>query len=81
MRFNLSQQPMAFAEHLVVKRFLDRSGVDALPVFLVDGEIALAGRQRAVNEMAQIHLVATHYATRYAIEPIGVARLRELSQY
>jgi len=43
-RFNLAQQPMAFAENAVVKGFLERSGADALPVILVKGEIALAGR-------------------------------------
>jgi hypothetical protein len=53
VRFNLAQQPMAFAEHLVVKRFLDRSGVDALPVILVDGEIALAGRYPQRAELAR----------------------------
>lgn len=43
-RFNLAQQPMAFAENAMVKGFLERSGADALPVILVKGEIALAGR-------------------------------------
>ena len=43
-RFNLAQQPMAFAENLLVKAFLERSGADALPLILVDGEVALAGR-------------------------------------
>ncbi len=48
-RFNLSQQPLAFAENAVVKAFLERSGQDALPLILVDGEVAMAGRypQRA----------------------------------
>lgn len=43
-RFNLAQQPMAFAENAVVKGFLQRSGAEALPLVLVDGEVALAGR-------------------------------------
>lgn len=43
-RFNLAQQPMAFADSAVVKGFLERSGVEALPLILVDGEVALAGR-------------------------------------
>ena len=43
-RFNLAQQPMAFAESPVVKGFLERSGQEALPLILVDGEVALAGR-------------------------------------
>ncbi|MGV8900478.1 MAG: arsenite efflux transporter metallochaperone ArsD [Burkholderiaceae bacterium] len=43
-RFNLAQQPLAFAENAVVKGFLQRSGAEALPLVLVDGEVALAGR-------------------------------------
>ncbi len=43
-RFNLAQQPMVFAENLVVKSFLERSGAEALPLILVDGEVAMAGR-------------------------------------
>jgi hypothetical protein len=43
-RFNLAQQPMAFAENTTVKGFLERSGQEALPLILVDGEVALAGR-------------------------------------
>ena len=41
-RFNLAQQPMAFAENASVKGFLERSGQEALPLVLVDGEVALA---------------------------------------
>lgn len=43
-RFNLAQQPMAFADNATVKSFLERSGQEALPLVLVDGEMALAGR-------------------------------------
>lgn len=43
-RYNLAQQPMAFAENATVKAFLERSGAEALPLVLVDGEVALAGR-------------------------------------
>ena len=43
-RFNLSQEPMIFAENAIVKGFLERSGAEALPLILVDGEVALAGR-------------------------------------
>jgi len=52
-RFNLAQQPMAFAENGVVKAFLERSGADALPVILVDGDIALAGRYPSRTELAR----------------------------
>jgi hypothetical protein len=43
-RFNLAQQPMDFANNQVVRGFLERSGEEALPLILVDGEVALAGR-------------------------------------
>lgn len=48
-RYNLAQQPLAFAENRTVRSFLERSGEDALPLVLVGGEVALAGRypQRA----------------------------------
>ena len=52
-RFNLAQQPMAFAENAVVKGFLERSGADALPLVLVDGEVALAGRYPVRAELAR----------------------------
>ena len=43
-RFNLAQQPMAFTENPLVKAFLEHSAAEALPLILVDGEVALAGR-------------------------------------
>jgi hypothetical protein len=43
-RFNLAQQPMDFAQNATVKAFLERSGAEALPLVLVDGDVALAGR-------------------------------------
>jgi len=52
-RFNLAQEPMAFAGNAAVKAFLDRSGQDALPLILVDGEVALAGRYPTRAELAR----------------------------
>ncbi|TAL86163.1 MAG: arsenite efflux transporter metallochaperone ArsD [Rhodanobacter sp.] len=52
-RFNLGQQPMAFVDNLVVKGFLNRSGQEALPLILVDGEVALAGRYPRRTELAR----------------------------
>ncbi|MEX1186908.1 MAG: arsenite efflux transporter metallochaperone ArsD [Gemmatimonadaceae bacterium] len=52
-RFNLAQQPLAFAENATVKAFLDRSGQDALPLVLTDGEMALAGRYPTRAELAR----------------------------
>ena len=52
-RFNLAQQPMAFAENAVVKGLLERSGESALPVTLVDGEVAFAGRYPRREDLAR----------------------------
>lgn len=52
-RFNLAQQPMAFAENVAVKDFLKRSGQEGLPLVLVDGEIALTGRYPRRAELAR----------------------------
>ena len=52
-RFNLAQQPMAFAENITVKGFLERSGEEALPLVLVNGEVALAGRYPNRTELAR----------------------------
>ena len=51
-RFNLAQQPQAFADNATVKAFMQRSGQDALPLILVDGEVALAGRYPKRSEVA-----------------------------
>lgn len=52
-RFNLAQQPLAFAQNAVVKGFLERSGAESLPLILIDGEFALAGRYPTREELAR----------------------------
>ncbi|BBE52205.1 Arsenical resistance operon trans-acting repressor ArsD [Ferriphaselus amnicola] len=52
-RFNLAQQPMAFADSAVVKGFLEHSGAEGLPLILLDGEIAMAGRYPTRKELAR----------------------------
>ncbi len=52
-RFNLAKQPMAFADNDRVRAFLERSGEEALPLILVDGEVALAGRYPKRAELAR----------------------------
>lgn len=52
-RFNLAQQPTVFAEHPVVRAFLERSGHESLPLTLVEGQIALAGRYPTREEIAR----------------------------
>lgn len=52
-RFNLAQQPMDFANNQVVRNFLERSGAEALPLVLVDGEVAMAGRYPNRTELSR----------------------------
>lgn len=42
-RFNLTQQPMAFVQNPEVKSLLQSEGTDVLPLFFIDGNIALKG--------------------------------------
>lgn len=52
-RYNLAQQPLVFAENPVVKGFLERSGQEGLPLILLEGEVALAGRYPTRVELAR----------------------------
>lgn len=65
-RFNLAQQPTAFATNTTVLQLLERSGHEVLPVVLVDGEVAMAGRYPQRTQLAQWAGLAT-------VSPIAVA--------
>lgn len=52
-RATLAQEPKTFVANPVVKGLLERSGLEALPVVLVDGEVALAGRYHNRSELAR----------------------------
>ena len=52
-RFNLGQQPLQFANNTMVKGFLQRSGEASLPLILVNGEVALAGRYPSRDELTR----------------------------
>lgn len=52
-RFNLAQQPLAFAEQPEVKAWLERSGQDALPLVLLDGQVMLVGRYPSRQQLTQ----------------------------
>lgn len=51
-RFNLAQQPMAFAQNEAVRGFLERSGQDSLPITVMDGQVVLAGRYPSRLQLA-----------------------------
>ena len=52
-RLNLSSDPMAFVNNKTASAFLERSGAEALPLILVDGEMALAGRYPNRTELTR----------------------------
>ncbi|HCL3407585.1 TPA: arsenic metallochaperone ArsD family protein [Pseudomonas aeruginosa] len=52
-RHNLSRNPLAFMNSPTVKGFLDRSGIQSLPLTLVDGEVVLAGRLPQRDDLAR----------------------------
>lgn len=51
-RFNLAQQPAAFAANELVKQTLTRQGNDCLPLILADGRIASTGKYPTRGELA-----------------------------
>ncbi len=53
-RFNLAQQPQAFASHPAVTSALREYGNDCLPLVLVDGEVTSRGTYPSRTELARL---------------------------
>jgi sulfur carrier protein ThiS len=53
-RYNLAQQPQAFAANETVKAALAQYGTDCLPVVLLNGSIVCRGRYPGRAELAQL---------------------------
>lgn len=53
-RYNLAQQPQAFAANETVKSRLSKDGTACLPLILADGEVVSAGRYPVQEELARI---------------------------
>lgn len=68
-RFNLAQQPMAFAGNDLVKGFLERAGQESLPLTLVDGQVALAGRYPSRADLVRWSGVAAPVAVEPNVAP------------
>lgn len=68
-RFNLAQQPDAFADNPIVQGFLENSGQQALPLVLVDSAFALAGRYPTRAELARWSGIAARVVPKIA--PLG----------
>jgi hypothetical protein len=50
--FNLERQPMAFVSNPTVMAVMEQKKADALPLFLLDGEILVQGRYPTRQELA-----------------------------
>jgi hypothetical protein len=53
-RYNLAQQPQAFAANALVKSALHERGNDCLPLILLDGSIISEGRYPSREELARL---------------------------
>lgn len=51
-RFNLTQNPIAFAENETVRAMLTEKGESALPLVLVDGKVVVTGTYPSREELA-----------------------------
>lgn len=61
-RFNLGQQPQAFAAQAQVRRLLQTQGDKALPAVLLDGELKSGGRYPSRDQLARWAGVAADVA-------------------
>jgi AhpD family alkylhydroperoxidase len=52
-RFNLAQQPQAFANHAEIRRLLETQGEAALPAVVVEGNIKLSGSYPSRDQLAE----------------------------
>lgn len=50
-RFNLSNAPMQFVKSNIVNQYVNEKGVEGLPVVTIEGEIVIAGRYPANDEI------------------------------
>jgi AhpD family alkylhydroperoxidase len=51
-RFNLAQQPMAFADHAAIRQLLETQGETALPAIVVNGSIKQSGGYPSRDQLA-----------------------------
>ena len=70
-RFNLAQQPAAFAQNDVVKRALSEQGNDCLPLLLADGAIVSQGRYPSRAELAAFAGLAGEVAPDLFSDAVG----------
>lgn len=73
-RYNLSGEPMAFANNEKVKEALDKNGVDILPLILVDDEIVIEGRYPKNDEIMELLQISKEYFKFFHNTPFLAAR-------
>lgn len=52
-RHNLRDEPGTFVSNKIVNEYLQKKGVEALPITLVDGEIAVSGSYPTTKQMSE----------------------------
>lgn len=73
-RYNLSNAPMEFVKSNIVNQYVNEKGVERLPVVTVDGEIVIAGRYPANDEiLALLDLPAEMLLPKDAVSCCGEA--------
>jgi hypothetical protein len=53
-RFNLAQQPLAFAQNTEVRAILEKEGVELLPLVFIDGSLEIKGHYPEAEERAAL---------------------------
>ena len=67
-RFNLAQQPAAFAASAVVRSALEAGGTECLPLVLVNGRITSQGVYPSREKLAAMAGLAEQYASEAGAE-------------
>lgn len=52
MRYNLAQEPSAFANRPVIAAMMTSGGEDVLPIVMVDGVVRFSGTRPSRQELA-----------------------------
>lgn len=60
-RFNLSNAPQEFVTNITVNNYINESGVDGLPVVVIDDEIAITGRYPSNDEFINLLNIPKSY--------------------
>ncbi|MGE5456292.1 MAG: arsenite efflux transporter metallochaperone ArsD [Ignavibacteriales bacterium] len=53
-RYNLSSSPQAFVNNKAVNEFINKNGVDRLPIIVVDEKIVIEGRYPSNEEISNL---------------------------